>query len=230
MTGHFAWIKKEDGKGALFKGLDTHKDQSYFLHQIPQDDLLKIKFPLGSLKKDEVKKIAFDASLNDIVQPESQEICFVKEDYRSFLKASGVIFEQGDIVSVDGKILGTHNGIHNFTIGQRSGLGISDATPYYVLRLDPSGNRVIVGKEKDLLRDELLVEGVNWLCDQDSAFASPCTVKIRYRHKGAMARLYPLDDSIVRVKFDKPQRAVTPGQFAVFYEDARVLGGGSICA
>ena len=230
MTGHFARIVVADEKPALLKGLDPYKDQSYFLHQIPRADLLKINFPLGNLKKDEIKKIAFNASLKDIIQPESQEICFVREDYRSFLKTSAAIFEPGDIVSMDGKSLGTHNGIHNFTIGQRSGLGISDATPYYVVRLDPSNNRVIVGKEKDLFRDELLVKGVNWLCDQDLAFASPCTVKIRYRHKGAGARLYPADDSMVRVKFDEPQRAVTPGQFAVFYEDARVLGGGSICA
>lgn len=230
MTGHYARIEWVDGMPVLLKGMDSSKDQSYFLHQIPRKDLSRIKFPLGSLKKDDIKKIALNAGLEAIVQEESQEICFIKGDYRTFLKMSGISFEPGEIITLDGKILGEHNGLHNYTIGQRSGLGIPDATPYYVIALNVVKNQVIIGKEKDLYRDKLFVDDVNWLSDPEEAYQSFCTVKIRYRHQGALARLYPTKDSRVSLEFETPQRAVTPGQYAVFYDGEKVLGGGRICA
>lgn len=230
-TGHYARIFQESKDDAvLLKGLDPAKDQSYFLHQIPKEALCRLWFPNGPLTKIEVKKIAGAAGLLDIVHGESQEICFLKGDYRMFPGLAPSEDTSGDIITTDGSVIGRHKGLWAYTIGQRHGLGIADATPYYVTAMDHARNRLIVGKNKDLYASSCIVTGINRLVD--AALFAPhrrIQVKIRYRHPGVTARLEPIEGQRIRVLFDSPQRAVTPGQFAVFYDKDMVLGGGMIC-
>ena len=230
-TGHYARTKRlSNGRTGLFKAKDLKKDQSYFLHQIPRGAIPRLIFPLGDRTKKDVMKQAAETGLFPLVQKESQEICFLKGNYRTFLEKRG-LFDNlpGDIVAVDGKVLGRHAGLYAYTVGQRQGIGIPDKTPYYVTALDRKNNRLVVGKEHSLWGKELLVEHVNWLVSPDIALKQPCTVKIRYRHAGGRAKLELLESGKVRVCFFSDQWAITPGQFAVFYLDDLVLGGGSIC-
>jgi|LGVE01.1.fsa_nt_gb tRNA-specific 2-thiouridylase len=230
-TGHYARTKRlSNGRTGLFKARDLKKDQSYFLHQIPKGAIPRLIFPLGDRTKKDVKKQAAETGLFSLVQKESQEICFLKGNYRTFLEKR-VLFNNlpGDIVTVNGKVLGRHAGLYAYTVGQRQGIGIPDKTPYYVVALDRKNNRLVVGKEHSLWAGELLVEDINWLVSPDIALKQPCTVKIRYRHPGGTAKLEFLESGKVRVHFFSNQWAITPGQFAVFYQDDLVLGGGSIC-
>ena len=229
-TGHYAVTGLvSSGETCLFRAKDPQKDQSYFLNQIPKEVIPRLIFPLGKYTKEEVKRRAAEIGISPIVQEESQEICFLNGDYRTFLEKKGLLDNrQGDIVTVEGRTLGRHIGLHAYTIGQRRGLGITDKTPYYVIALDREKNRLIVGKEADLLDTEVLVEHVNWLVSRDMALASPCTVKIRHGHMGGRARLELLESGRVRVRFFSAEEAITPGQFAVFYKGDLVLGGGSI--
>jgi tRNA-specific 2-thiouridylase len=230
-TGHYAGTKRlSNGRIGLFKAKDLKKDQSYFLHQIPKEAIPRLIFPLGDRTKKDVMKQAAETGLLPLVQKESQEICFLRGNYRTFLEKRGLFDNRpGDIVTVDGKALGRHTGLYAYTIGQRQGIGIPDKTPYYVAALDRKNNRLVVGKEHSLRSKELLAEHVNWLVPPDMALKQPCTVKIRYRHAGGLAKLELLESGRVRVRFFSDQWAVTPGQFAVFYLDDLVLGGGSIC-
>jgi len=216
----------------LLRARDETKDQSYFLWGLSQEQLSRSDFPLGELTKEEVRALARRANLPVAEKPESMELCFVPTgNYVQFIQAysreRGISLHhgEGEIVNENGDVVGRHDGVHNFTIGQRKGLGFAAGKPLYVLSIDPKKNRVVVG-EDDVLRKTICeVEGVNWIsCDQPSgtirAFA-----KIRHKHEPAAATIEPLEAGIARVTFDAPQRAITPGQAAVFYDGEVVLGG-----
>ncbi len=229
-TGHYARIEKENNKFKLTKALHLEKDQSYFLALLPKSYLKYIIFPLGEFSKSEVIKLSKKEGFYREVLPESQEICFLKGDYREFLlKRCPFLTKEGEIVDINGKVLGKHFGLFRYTIGQRRGLGIPDKTPYYVVGFDLKKNRLIVGKSHHLFSKKFIVDQLNWL-DKDKAFnTSTLDVKIRFRHKGARATIKEINNNKILVEFIEPQRAITPGQFAVFYSDDQVLGGGRIC-
>lgn len=230
-TGHYARTKRlPNDQAGLLRAKDLKKDQSYFLHQIQKGVIPRLILPLGDHTKKDVMKWAAKIGLLPLVQRESQEICFLKGNYRTFLEKRGLLNDlPGDIVTVSGNVIGRHAGLYAYTVGQRQGIGIPDKTPYYVVALDRKNNRLVVGKEHSLWGKELLVKNVNWLVSPDMAFKQPCTVKIRYGHAGGRADLKLLESGNVRVCFFSDQWAITPGQFAVFYLDDLVLGGGSIC-
>jgi len=234
-TGHYARIRKngDTGRWELLRARDGTKDQSYFLWGLSQEQLSRSDFPLGELTKEEVRALARRANLPVAEKPESMELCFVPAgNYVQFIQAyshqSGTPLQngEGEIVNETGKVIGHHNGVHNFTIGQRKGLGFAAGKPLYVLSLDPEKNRVVVG-EADVLRKTVCeVEGVNWIsCGKPSA-PLRAFAKIRHKHEPAPATIEPLAAGIVRLTFDTPQRAITPGQAAVFYDGNIVFGGG----
>lgn len=225
-TGHYARVEAcEDGL-ALLKGIDTAKDQSYFLFAVPRAALPKVMFPLGGLTKPQVRDIAQRAGLRTATKPESQEICFVpNNDYAAFVVATGGPLPEGEIVDTAGRVLGRHTGIHNFTVGQRKGLGIASPEPLYVRSIDPATNRVVVGRREEVGAIGLEARDVNWLV---SPRECEVWVKLRYRHVGLRARVEPLDDARIRIRFLNRAEAVSPGQAAVFYDGERVLGGGWI--
>ena len=230
-TGHYARvIKGTDQAFHLFKGLDPQKDQSYFLHQLSQQQLSRILFPLGEHTKDNVYNMAKDLGISGVHGSESQDVCFLKDkNLKSFMaQHCQEEYEDGYIVTMEDKIIGKHHGIHCYTVGQRRGLGVPDATPYYVVALDPVKNEVVVGKKEDLYRSELSVKNVNWTASREPELPQNFSTRIRYRHAGAPARIMPAVNGVYKVCFQEPQLAVTPGQFAVFYNDNEVLGGGEI--
>jgi tRNA-specific 2-thiouridylase len=186
-------------------------------------------FPLADIIKPEVRKIANKLKLSAANKPDSQEICFVPKDYRNFLKQElSTPPEQGDFISVSGEVLGKHLGLPFYTIGQRRGLGVSDSTPYYVVEIDKENNRIVLGKEEDLFSQSILVSSVNWVSIPPPDKPLRVSAKLRYAHQGASASVIPESENQVRVEFDFPERAVTPGQAAVFYQDNILLGGGWI--
>jgi tRNA-uridine 2-sulfurtransferase len=219
----------------LRKGIDPRKDQSYFLFSLRQPQLRRALTPLGRMTKPEIRKIAHSLGLKIADKIDSQEICFVPgNDYKAFLRShlGDNEFHRGEIYDVDGNFLGQHEGIELFTIGQRKGLPGGSPRPRYVADLDPETNRVIVGDAEHLVCDEFAVDGVNWhvvagIGDPGRSFQA--TVKIRYNHPGTVATVTPLEHDRARVRLHEPQRAVTPGQAAVIYDDDIVLGGGWIC-
>jgi tRNA-uridine 2-sulfurtransferase len=237
-TGHYARISRDaaTGRYQLRKGVDAGKDQTYFLFGLTQAQLARTLFPIGELNKPEVREIARGLGLPVAEKVDSQEICFVPNgDYAAFLEA--YLREQGtpagatrgEIVSTDGRALGEHAGVHHFTVGQRRGLGIATGEPLYVIATEPASQRVIVGRNEDLLRSRLVARDVNWISWAGLAAPARAEVKIRNKHLAAMATLHPAGEAnCVEVHFDEPQRAVTPGQAAVFYSGDMVLGGGWI--
>jgi tRNA-specific 2-thiouridylase len=231
-TGHFARLEKSpDGRRHLLKcGRDPKKDQSYFLFSLRQEQLARALFPLGELTKNDTREIARESHLKTADKEESMEICFVPDkDYGRFLQQARLVEKHGgDIVDVHGRVLGRHDGIEFYTIGQRKGLGLSSAKPLYVIELDPANNRVIVGDESLLERDELTVEGCNWIPFDDLSGPTRVTAKIRYNHAGVSATITPLTQTSAQVKLHTAQRAITPGQACVFYQDDLVVGGGWI--
>jgi tRNA-specific 2-thiouridylase len=229
-TGHYARVERRD-RWCLRKGVDVHKDQSYFLFSLRQDQLERALMPLGALNKEETRVIAAELGLKTKDKVESQEICFVPDkDYGRFLRESaGVKDRPGEIVNRAGKVLGTHAGIQYFTIGQREGLNLGgQPRPLYVVGLEPSTNRVIVGPAEDLMRTEFEVANCTWSSMDSPTQPVRVTVKIRYNHKGCAATVKALPDGRARVQVEPAQRAVTPGQAAVFYQDDVVVGGGWI--
>ena len=228
-TGHYARITK-NGRYELRKGRDDRKDQTYFLFSLNQDQLARAMFPLGELTKSEVRGIAKEIGLKTYGKEESQEVCFVPEnDYRRFLRESGVTEKDGEIVTRDGKVLGVHAGIHDFTIGQREGLNLGGLkSPLYVVELDAETNRVIVGAAEDLLRSEFEVRDCIWHAGEPTE-PQEIIVKPRHQHPGARAFVVSLAGNRARVRLPEPQRAITPGQAAVFYRNDVVIGGGWIC-
>ena len=229
-TGHYARIQKQNNRYMLTKALYLEKDQSYFLALLPKDYLKWIIFPLGEFSKSKVVEIAKEIGVYENVLPESQEVCFLKGDYREFLlERCPFLMKEGEIVDINGRVLGRHLGLFRYTIGQRRGLGIPDKTPYYVVSLDVKSNRLVVGKSEHLFSKKFIVDRLNWL-DKEMAFnGSGVKVKIRFRHKGSKAIIKEINKDKILVEFLEPQRAITPGQFAVFYLNDQVLGGGRIC-
>ena len=230
-TGHYARISfnQETGRSQLARPQDLRKDQTYFLHGITAHELQRLMFPLEDIIKPEVRKIASKLNLSAAKKPDSQEICFVPKDYRIFLKQElSQVPESGEFVSVSGKILGMHLGLPFYTIGQRRGLGLSDSTPYYVVKIDKENNRVVIGKEEDLYSQTTWVSGVNWVSISPPEEPLCVSAKLRYAHHGAPATVFPESENQVRLEFDAPERAVTPGQAAVLYQDEVLLGGGWI--
>ena len=230
-TGHYAGIASgPNGHPRLVRGVDRRKDQSYFLFAIARDALPLVRFPLGGLTKDSVRAMARERGLAAAERAESQEICFVPgDDYAGFLarRSPAVAFTRGAIVDTSGRRLGEHRGLANYTVGQRRGLGFAAGRPLYVVALDSARNEVVVGADDDLWRRELTATGVNWLVDEPRG-EFRAAVRIRSRHEPAPATLAPVGDSTWRVLFDEPQRAITPGQAAVFYDNEIILGGGWI--
>lgn len=236
-TGHYAIKERYEstGRWTLKKAKDTNKDQCYYLYGLTQDQLENIVFPLGELTKQEVRDQARHAHLPTADKPESQEICFVPDNnYRRFvrdrLEQSGKVIPKGKIINTAGKVLGEHEGIAFYTVGQRRGLGISDPKPYYVVAIDAETNNVIVGRDYELFFEGLEADGLNWMALEGLTEPVRSKVQIRYRHAPAWATIEPMDDGDkVRVWFDEPQKAVSPGQAVVFWdEDDYVLGGGWI--
>jgi tRNA-specific 2-thiouridylase len=233
-TGHYARVTRDEqtGRYLLWKGLDRDKDQSYFLFELSQEQLAKAMFPLGGLDKAEVRRIARQCGLEVAEKAESQEICFVSDgNYASFveryLNEQGRSGESlaGDIVDSESRVIGTHRGIHHYTIGQRRGLGIAHSSPLYVIDIQPRKKRIMVGERHLLARRSFRALRANWIAIADPAQPFRAAVKIRSRHPEAAATIAPCAGGGIQVDFDDAQMAVTPGQAAVFYEGERVIGG-----
>lgn len=232
-TGHHARIARHPAgsEWVLKKGKDRAKDQSYFLYRLTQAQLAKVLMPIGDLTKAEVREIARRRGLPVAEKAESQETCFAPlGDYAGFLASRAPrAFRSGPIKDLDGRLLGEHEGIGNYTIGQRRGLGISAPRPLYVIAIDAHRNTVIVGQEMDLYRNKLLASDVRLISGQRSGEPiSRVRAKIRYKHREATAIVIPVSTRRARVEFDRPQRAITPGQSVVFYQRHLVVGGGII--
>jgi tRNA-specific 2-thiouridylase len=242
-TGHYArneW-SEERQRWILKRPADRSKDQTYFLFGLTQEQLSRTLFPLGEMQKPAVRQMAADHGmpLRLAQKPDSQEICFIPSgDYKAFIDA--YLEEQGEAVPVTagamknaaGEIVGEHSGIRNFTVGQRKGLGVSSQSPLYVLEIRPEEREVVVGAEEDLFSRELRADRVNWISIAELTEPMRVTIKVRHRHEPAAATLSPAADgtgnNVVTALFDEPQRAITPGQAAVFYQDDEVVGGGWI--
>jgi tRNA-specific 2-thiouridylase len=234
-TGHYARIAAVNGRSSLMRGIDDKKDQSYALFNLPKENLPRILLPLGIYTKTQVRKFAADLKLPVHDKPESQEICFVSDNNYAnlILQRAPQLCRPGPVVDVSGKKIGRHNGIFNFTIGQRRGLGIALGKPAYVVRLDAATNTVVLGSADHLRQQKLFADNINWLIEPPPDKPFKATVQIRYNHRGAPATVTPLADNAgkvnrVVVDFDVPVTAVTPGQAAVFYDNDLVIGGGWI--
>jgi tRNA-uridine 2-sulfurtransferase len=232
-TGHYARVERDEATGRflLRRAVDPSKDQAYFLFSLTQDQLAQAMFPVGDQPKDAVREYARRRRLPVADKPDSQEICFIPDhDYARFVGERAPEQAGGVILHEDGRVLGRHDGIHRFTIGQRKGLGLSSSptgAPMYVLELKAADRQVIVGPRGSLERTTLTASGVNWILDEpDQAIA--VRAQIRHRHQPASAQLRALPDNRAEVVFDAPQIAVTPGQAVVFYDDDVVIGGGWI--
>ncbi len=237
-TGHFARVEYDEAadRYRLFRGRNYWKDQSYFLWELTQEQLSHACFPLGEMQKEEVRDIARGANLYTAEKKESQEICFVPDGkYSEFIdryldheNRADELPPAGDIVNTAGEVVGSHTGIHRYTVGQRRGLGIAHERPLYVVQIERAKNQIVVGEDLELASTEFVAKGVNWI-----AFPKPdepvrADVKIRYRHDPSIATIYPLPDDRAQIVFDEPQRAITPGQATIFYTGDEVVGGGWI--
>jgi tRNA-specific 2-thiouridylase len=236
-TGHYARVRHNPAtrRFELLRAVDDAKDQSYFLFGLTQQQLARTRFPLGELTKPEVRDIARRLGVPVAEKPESQEICFVPTgNYVRFIQSylaeqgSALPEEEGEIVTPEGEVIGRHRGLHRFTIGQRQGLGLAAGRPLYVQAIDRGANRLVVAEDSALFRATCEIRDINWISIAQLDAPMEAAVKIRHRHAPAAARLEPLDDGRVRVRFLEPQRAITPGQAAVFYSGERVVGGGWI--
>jgi tRNA-specific 2-thiouridylase len=239
-TGHYARVEYDEGARCyrLSRGRNAQKDQSYFLWELTQDQLSRSLFPLGEMSKPEVREVARQRGLAIAEKAESQEICFVPDgDYAGFidryLEAEGETQlkpGEGWIINTRGERVGTHNGIHRYTVGQRRGLRLASARALYVIKIDAEDNRVVVGHEEELLGDDFTAAGANWIAFDTPSEPVRAEVRVRYRHTAAPALITPLEGegARVRVRFDEPQRAITPGQATVFYRGDEVIGGGWI--
>jgi len=257
-TGHYARVQFDEARHRwlLLRAVNRAKDQSYFLFELTQEQLSYALFPLGEMTKQEVREIAEASGLPTAHKPESQEICFIPDgNYSRFIERyldedrearlgendlpalvqitgkpalDANKLTPGEIVTTAGEVVGTHQGIHRYTVGQRKGLGLSAPQPLYVVQVDAKNNRVVVGSSDDLLKHEMTVQRVNWVAVEDLTVPTRVTVKIRSRAEEAPATLTKDEDGTVRVTFDEAQRAVTPGQAAVFYDGDIVVGGGWI--
>jgi tRNA-specific 2-thiouridylase len=231
-TGHYVRLETQPvGHRQLLRAVDRSKDQSYVLHVLTQDKLAKALFPVGDYPKDEIRRIASSFGLPTASRADSQDLCFLAGgDYRDFLHRNAPeIAQPGQITDRAGRILGRHQGLVNYTIGQRKGLGIANPLPLYVLGKDASSNTLIVGTADELGQRELLASGISWNCGEPPREPFRAEAKIRYTAREAWAEVTPLENGTrVRVAFDEPQRDITPGQAVVFYNEDIVVGGGII--
>ena len=226
-TGHYARILHEDGRAVLHRAEDPAKDQSYFLCRLSAEQLEQLVLPLGDWKKTDVFQRAQEMGFNHFDDQESQDVCFLADqNLATFLEGRGVKSRHGEISTKDGQVLGNHQGIWKYTVGQRRGLGLPDTTPWYVTGLDAKNNRVIIGKNEELFQRDLLLHDVQWAIQPAERWQG--MVQLRSRHKAAKAQVLPTNNNNWLVHFDEPQRAITPGQFAVFYQDEQVIGSGII--
>ena len=229
VTGHYARVEEENGRFLLKKAVDEKKDQSYVLYSLTQDQLSHIRFPLGELKKDEVRAIAEENGFVNAKKKDSQDICFVPDgDYAAFIERYAGEAEKGDFLLSSGEKVGERKGIVHYTLGQRKHLGIALGKPVFVTKIDAEHNTVTLGDEEELLKCEALVRDFNWIAGEAPDQPVRCTAKTRYRQREAKATAYPQEDGSVRIVFDTPVRAITPGQAAVIYDGDIVLGGGVI--
>ena len=231
-TGHYARVEFDcvSGRYMIKKAVDEHKDQTYALYNLTQDQLKRTLFPLGAYTKDEIRKLAEDLEMKVASKPDSQEICFIPDnDYAGFIEENvEESIRPGNFVDMDGNVLGRHKGIIHYTIGQRKGLGISIGRPAYVLRIDPDRNEVVLGDNRNVFAKGLIASDLNFVSTGGIESKVIADVKIRYTAKATRATIEPIDDDKVKVVFDEPARAITPGQSAVFYDGDMVLGGGVI--
>ncbi|HEY0005992.1 MAG TPA: tRNA 2-thiouridine(34) synthase MnmA [Pyrinomonadaceae bacterium] len=237
-TGHYARVEYDAGakRYRLYRGRNLQKDQSYFLWELTQDQLSRSMFPLGEMSKPEVREVARGSGLAVAEKAESQEICFVPDgNYAGFIDRYLEAEEkpelkpgEGEIVNTRGDVVGKHEGIHRYTVGQRRGLGLSSPRPLYVVSIDAEANRVVVGFEEELLSEGLTAAGVNWIALDSPKSPVRAEVRVRYRHAAAPATITPLETGRAQILFDEPQRAITPGQATVFYHGDEVVGGGWI--
>jgi tRNA-specific 2-thiouridylase len=228
-TGHYARIVTgDDGRAHLHEAINRKKDQTYFLFSLTEELLQKIIFPLGTVAdKEAVRAIAARFGLPIAEKDESQDICFIPDnDYISFLENNGLEPAPGDFVLSDGRIVGKHEGIHRYTIGQRRGMGIAWSEPLYVLDINPSDNRITVGTEAELYHDNLTIRQCNWIQPQPQSFEAHC--RLRYRHRPVPCKVTLLPDNRAEISFTNPEKGVTPGQVAAFYRGDELLGGGWI--
>lgn len=230
-TGHYAQTNYDatTGRYQLLRAIDRSKDQSYFLYDLDQEVLANVLFPLGSQSKTETRRIASEFGLSTADKPESQDLCLIEAhgSMRTFLDKY-ITPQTGDIVDQQGRVLGHHEGIHHYTIGQRKGLGIAHSEPLYVIGLDAAQNRVIVGERPEALQSECRVQRVNWVSIAAPIAPIHAEVQIRYRSSAVPATIIPLENDRVRIVFDEAQFSITPGQAAVFYAGEILLGGGII--
>jgi len=230
-TGHYARINYDEvtDRYQLLRASDRHKDQSYFLYDLSQDLLAASVFPLGEINKTDTRRIATELGLQTADKPESQDLCLVESNgsMRAFLDKY-ITPKAGDIVDPSGKVLGQHEGVHHYTIGQRKGIGIAAADPLYVIGLDAVNNRVVVGDRTSATQPECTVKQVNWVSLAKPSTPIRAAVQIRYRSQPVPVTVIPLEDARVKIVFDEPQFSITPGQAAVWYDDDKVLGGGII--
>jgi tRNA-specific 2-thiouridylase len=236
-TGHYARVEFDDGRGRwlLKQPTDRSKDQTYFLFGLTQEQLSRTLFPLGGMNKPEVRELARKHGLALAEKPDSQEICFVPGgDYKNFLDAylaeQGESFPEtaGELVTTDGRVIGEHSGIHNFTVGQRKGLGVATGSPLYVLQIKGDARQVVVGDQANLYSQTMITRKNNHISIDSLDEPMRVNVKIRHRHEAAPATIQKTGDDEITVTFDEPQRAITPGQAAVFYDGDVVVGGGWI--
>ena len=230
VTGHYAKIEEKDGKFVLKKAVDETKDQSYVLYSMTQEQLTHTMFPLGNMRKAEVREIAEQNGFINANKPDSQDICFVPNgDYASIIEMhTGKRSLEGNLVDKQGKVIGRHKGVIHYTVGQRKGLGISSTEPLYVCNICPKDGNVILGSNDDLFSRETDVSDFNWISGEVPKSKFRCKAKIRYRQSEQWATVIPTGADTVHIVFDEPQRAITPGQAAVLYDGDTVLGGGTI--
>ncbi len=226
-TGHYARIELSPDGYCLLKAVDPTKDQSYFLYTLGQRQLQHLLLPIGNLHKVEVRRLATKLGLPASSRHDSQDICFIPDnDYRSFI-AKHIPLKSGDIVDTNGKVLGKHSGLAQYTVGQRQGLGLTSNKRLYVLRLDAANNRLVVGTKDQLLSNRLFASKLSWVSGEAPRELANITAKVRYKSPEATAKLH-LNDGLAEVNFQQPQRAIAPGQAVVFYQGNAVLGGGII--
>jgi tRNA-specific 2-thiouridylase len=230
-TGHYARIRYDEqtGRYQLLRAIDRTKDQSYFLYDLEQEILSQVVFPLGEQPKTETRRIAAEFGLHTADKPESQDLCLVEANgsMRAFLDKY-ITPQTGNIVDKSGNVLGQHEGVHHYTIGQRKGLGIAHSEPLYVLELDAGRNRVVVGDRSEAQDPDCTVNRVNWVSIEPPTTPIHAEVQIRYRSAAVPAMVIPIENSRVRIIFDDPQFSITPGQAAVWYDGEVLLGGGII--
>ncbi len=230
VTGHYASVEEKDGRFLLKRGVDKSKDQSYVLYSLTQEQLSHIIFPLGEYTKTQIREIASQNGFSNANKRESQDICFVPDgDYASFIKKySEKVYPQGNFINKNNEIIGTHQGIINYTIGQRKGLGVAFGEPRYVCSVNPKDNTVTLGKNEDLFSKELTANDINLISVDKIDSEMKVSAKIRYNHKEQPATVIQTDEDTIKVIFDEPQRAITKGQAVVLYDGEYVVGGGTI--